>query len=217
MIELIPSLLVQSHKEFEERLRLVDQKVKTVHIDILDGSIYPHVSWHDSQVVEDIVTPVQYEIHLMVENPLPIIAEWKARVPNLVRAIIQSELDRPVGLILEEIKQIHKLEAWLAINPESPIKDGLTTEANLDGVLVMGVHPGASGQPILLDLTVSKVRQLRGDFPTLPIACDGGVTQENAETLVKAGCNKLVVASAIFSAPNPTQALDELLHGFSSL
>lgn len=217
MIELIPSILVESHQEFERRLRLVDQKVKTVHVDILDGSIYPHLSWHDPQIVGDIVTPVEYEIHLMVENPLPIIREWKKHVPNLKRAIIQAELDRPVGLVLEEIKQTLHLEAWSALSPETPVKDSITREANLDGVMVMGVHPGASGQPILLDLTISKIHQLRGDFPTLPIACDGGVTAENAETLVKAGCTKLIASSAIFSAENPAEALDQLLHRFSAL
>ena len=217
MIELIPSILVESAKEFERRLRLVDGLVKTVHIDILDGTIYPHVSWHDPRVVGDIATSVEYEIHLMVENPLPIIAEWKKLVPNLRRAIVQSELDRPVGLILEEIKQIHHLEAYLAINPESVIKEELRKEANLDGVLVMGVRPGASAQPILLDLTLSKLQHLHGLIPNLPLCCDGGVRAENMETLVKAGCTKVVTASAIYDAPDPALALKNLLTALSSL
>ena len=210
MIEIIPSILVESAKEFERRLRLVDSLVKTVHVDILDGTAFPHVSWHDAQMIGDINTPVVYEIHLMVENPLPIIAEWKKHVPQLRRAIIHAELDRPIGLVLEEIKQIYKLEAGLAFNPETPIKDKLNKEFNLDALLVMGVHPGASGQPFLGELIFDKIRRLHADLPTIPIACDGGTTKEIIPSLLSAGCTRLVTASAIFGAIDPQLALKDL-------
>ena len=35
MFELIPSLLVESRKEFEEKLRLVEPHCQTVHVDIV--------------------------------------------------------------------------------------------------------------------------------------------------------------------------------------
>lgn len=207
MVELIPSLLVESAQEFERRLRLIDTLVKTVHVDILDGTVIPHVSWHDARAIGDIATPVHYEIHLMVENPLPIVEEWKRNVPTLQRAIIHAELDRPVGLILEEIRQVHKLEVVLAFNPETTIKDTWGREANLDGLLAMGVHPGASGQPFLGELILENIRRLRALFPTQPIACDGGVTPENAQAIVKAGATRLVSAGAIFHRSDPQTAL----------
>lgn len=211
MVELIPSILVESEKEFERRLRLVDAKVKTIHIDILDGTIFPHVSWYDPQTIGDIMTNVRYEIHLMVENPLPIIAEWKKHVPTLFRAIIQAELDRPVGLVLEQIKQTHKLETCVAISPETPVKTQLLQIPNLDSVLIMGVHPGASGQTFLADEAIDKIRLIRAHSPNLPIACDGGITLDNAETIIQAGCTRLITASAIFNAPNTEAALTEFL------
>lgn len=217
MIELIPSLLVESAKEFERRLRLVDAHVKTVHVDILDGTMFPHVSFHDPQMIGDIATNVHYEIHLMVENPLPIIAEWKKHVPNLVRAIIHAELDRPVGLILEEIKQTHKLETGLALNPETPVKEMLTHIPNLDSVLVMGIHPGASGQAFLGELALDKIRTVHAHAPNMPIACDGGVNLETAETIINAGCIRLVAASAIFNAPSPGEAIKALSASLSSI
>lgn len=210
MIEIIPSILVESAKEFERRLRLVDGHVKTVHVDILDGTSFPHTSWHDAQMIGDINTPVVYEIHLMVENPLPIIAEWVKHVRNVRRAIIHAELDRPIGLVLEEIKQIHKLEAGLAFNPETTIKDKLNKEFNLDAILVMGIHPGSSGQTFLGEPILERIRRLRTDFPTLPIGCDGGVNQETAGQIIAAGCTRLVAASAIFEAADPLQALKDL-------
>ncbi|MEK7105105.1 MAG: hypothetical protein AAB865_00235 [Patescibacteria group bacterium] len=206
MIELIPSLLVQSEKEFEHKLRLVEPHVKTVHVDILDGSLFDRTSWHDVEKIGDIETPVRYEIHLMVENPLPYVEAWKKHVKNTFRAIIQSELDRPVGLILEEIRQTFGLETGLTLNPESPIKDITQHLPNLDEILVMGIHPGASGQPFLGQPILEEIKRIKANT-ALPISCDGGVTLENAETIVRAGCNRLVTASAIFAAVDPQGTL----------
>ena len=76
MIEIIPSLLVESRDEFERRLRLVEHDCEMVHVDILDGSLFGNTNWFDAKQVGALRTPVVFELHLMVENPLPIIAAW---------------------------------------------------------------------------------------------------------------------------------------------
>lgn len=207
MIEIIPSILVESKEEFERRLRLVDPLVKTVHIDILDGTLFPHVSWHDPQVVGDIETAVDYEIHLMVENPLPIIDAWKGHVKNLKRAIIHAELDRPREAILERIRQWHKLEGGVALNPETPYEEIRRLINSLDLILVMGVHPGRSGQSFEGEYILNKIREIHKAAAHLPLSCDGGVTTLNTADLIQAGCSRLVVASAIWQAPDPAAAI----------
>lgn len=207
MIELIPSLLVESEKEFDRRLRLVDPYVQTVHVDVLDGTLFPHVSWYDPRAVGDIETPVKYELHLMVENPLPIIEAWKEQVPNLTRAIIHAEIDRPQSAIFEFIHQELKLETGLALNPETPIDEVHAHLPNADMVLVMGVHPGASGQPFGGEYLLEKMREIKKRYPKTVIGCDGGVTLDNAEAITRTGCERLIVASALFSTDDPKSAL----------
>lgn len=211
MNELIPSILVESEEEFERRLRLVDGHVKTVHIDILDGTMFPQTSWFDARAVGAIETPVVYELHLMVENPLPIIKEWSEHVKQLKRAIIHLELDRPISTLLEDIKQWYKIETGLALNPETPIEEIKHHTEMLDALLVMGVHPGASSQPFLGDAVIEKIRSLHHYYPQLPIGCDGGITPELAPSLIEAGCSRLVVASGIFRASNPTETIKNFL------
>ncbi len=207
MIELIPSILVSSQEEFERRLRLVDTHVKTVHVDVLDGTMFPQMSWFDARAVGAIDTPVIFELHLMVENPLPIIKQWKEQVKNLKRAIIHVELDRPISTLIEDIKQWDKLETGLAINPETPIEEVKHHVSMLDSLLVMGVHPGKSGQPFIGESVLEKIRALHQHYPQIPIGCDGGITPELAPSLVQAGCSRLVVASSIFSASDPVAAI----------
>ena len=112
-IEIIPAILVNSQEEFERQLKLVENEVTTVQIDILDGSVYDRTSWFDAEAVGKIKTPVEFELHLMVENPLPIIDTWAKYVPGTTRAIIHAELDRPLGTIIEWIHQNDKLEAGM--------------------------------------------------------------------------------------------------------
>ena len=207
MIELIPSILVESQEEFERRLRLVDAHVKTVHVDVLDGTMFPQMSWYDERAVGAIETPVVFELHLMVENPLPIIKQWKDQVKNLKRAIIHIELDRPISTLIENIKQWDKLETGLAINPETPIEEIKHHLAMLDGLLVMGVHPGKSGQSFLGESVLQKIRELHHHYPQLPISCDGGITPLLAPSLISAGCSRLIVASNIFNAEDPLAAI----------
>src|SRR3989338_4141211 len=99
MREIIPSLLVTSKKEFETKLRMVENEVETVHVDILDGSLFENISWFAAEDVGAMRTRIKYELHLMVKNPLPIIAAWKKYVPTTRRAIIHAEMDRQLGTV----------------------------------------------------------------------------------------------------------------------
>ena len=210
MIEILPSLLVESKQEFERLLRLVEHDAPVIHIDILDGSMFGQTNWHDARAVGAMVTPAKYELHLMTTNPLPIVEEWKREVPGVIRAIIHAEIERPIGTLLETIKDVHKLEAGLALNPESPLDEEHELLHQIHLLLLMSVHPGKSGQAFEGDYMLEKIRLARNHVPNLPIEVDGGVTLALAPALVKAGATLLCAASAIFSAPDPAAALRAL-------
>ncbi len=210
MIELIPSLLVDSQIEFERRLRLVEGVTKTVHVDILDGTLFPHMSWHDARAIGALATGVRFELHLMVTNPLPIIAEWKRLVPGTIRALVHAEIERPLGKVLEETRQTYGLEAGVAVNPETPLEEIHNVFHELDALLVMGVHPGSSGQTFEGTYILDKIRQARHHRPDLHIEIDGGVTKDLIPSLISAGVTRICTASTIFSTVHPEQAFREL-------
>jgi ribulose-phosphate 3-epimerase len=210
MREIIPTILVNSKKEFEERLRIEEQLASTVQIDILDGTLFPVTNWHDADAVAQIQTSVAFELHLMVNNPLPIIAEWVAKVPNVKRAIVHAEIERPIGKIIEEIHTTHFIEAGVAINPETPIEEIHSNLPDLDVLTIMGVHPGINGAPFEGDYILDKIREAKNRAPNLTIEVDGGVNADLIPSLVQAGAERFALASAIFKALEPKEAWKKL-------
>lgn len=216
MIELIPSVLVTSREEFETKLRQVEHECKTIHVDILDGSLFPNTTWFDARSVGNMRTDVQYEIHLMVENPLPIVEAWKRHVAQLVRAIVHAEMHRPLGVILNHLIDDWQLETGVAINPETPLHEIEGVLHQIHQLTIMGVHPGSSGQPFEGDYILEKILQAHRHRPELPIEIDGGVTTENIKSLAEAGATRICAASLLFGAEHPSLKLKELQETLST-
>lgn len=209
MAEILPSFLVHDKETFEERLRAVEDHVETIHVDIFDGSMFDKSNWHNAKEVAALDPNVNIELHVMTKNPLPIIKQWNKHVEGVVRAIVHAEIDKSIPKVLKKIQNLG-LERGLAINPETSID---TVESYLDItdlLLLMGVHPGPSGQEFLGKEILSKIKDARSLHSNLPISCDGGVTLETAPGMVKAGCTHLVSASCIFNSQNIPETIQTL-------
>ncbi len=217
MIEIVPAFLVESEKEFEKNLRAVEKDCRLIQVDVLDGSLFPNTSWYHPERIGALKTDVKMELHLMVENPLPIIEEWKKYVPTLTRAIVHTEMHRPSGVVTGYIKDILRLEAGIALNPESPLSEIEPVLHQVDQLTIMSVHPGYQGQTFGdsphggdAEFIFNKIRSARAHQPNLIIEVDGGVTQELIEPLVKAGTNRLCIGSALFKTKDPSKTLKDL-------
>ena len=77
-------------------------------------------------------------------------------------------------------------------------------------VLLMSVNPGFGGQKFI-ENTIQKVQRLRRlideSGSKALIEVDGGVQQETAPRLVKAGCDVLVAGSYVFGSENPEERI----------
>lgn len=207
MIEIIPSILVDSEREFARRLRLIEDDCETVHVDILDGTLFPVTNWFDAASVGAMRTPVRFELHLMVENPLPIIEAWKREVVGTRRAIVHAEMHRPLGAVLDHIKSVLKLETGIALNPETPLSAVHDVLHQVDQLTVMSVHSGSSGQAFLGELVLEKIRQAHAHRADLQVEVDGGATLELLAPLAQAGATRICAASMLFSADHPRDIL----------
>lgn len=210
MAEIIPAFLVHSHDEFERKLRQVEDYCQTIQVDILDGSLFPNTTWYDARSVGAMRTKVEYELHLMVNNPLPIIEEWQKHVGNLKRVILHAEMNRPVGAVLEHVKTFNHLEVGIAINPETPLSEVHHTLFQADQLTFLGVHPGFSGQEFMAELVFPKIEAAKQDYPNLTLQVDGGVTEKLIPELLNLGVSRLAAASLIFKASDPAVKLQEL-------
>jgi len=77
----------------------------------------------------------------------------------------------------------------------------------------MSVNPGFGGQKFIPH-TLNKIRELRKMIDdnklSVKIEIDGGVTLENAKTIIEAGADVLVAGNTVFKSPDPKQTIAQL-------
>jgi ribulose-phosphate 3-epimerase len=75
----------------------------------------------------------------------------------------------------------------------------------------MSVNPGWSAQKFI-PRSIAKLSRLRESLPAnVALEVDGGIHGQTAQPAAEAGANLLVAASAIFDAPKPADAYQQLV------
>ena len=105
------------------------------------------------------------------------------------------------------------MKAGVALNPATPVSALEDIIENVDMVLLMSVNPGFGGQKFI-ENTINKVRRLvklidQSQSKAI-IEVDGGVNNETAPRLVKAGVNALVSGNYVFKSLNPEEVIKQL-------
>ena len=201
MSEVVPSILVHSQEEFEERIgnQLIHLLAPVWHFDILDRSMFDAACWADVDgVAKADILPV-LELHMMIEQPVETLLGWSRRISHVKRAIIHAEIKGDVNEELARIKAM-SLETGLALNPDTDIERVEDYMHQVDLLLIMGVHPGKSGQTFLSEQVLPKIEEAKLRYPHVRIAVDGGVNEVNAASIIAAGADQLVTASALWGS-----------------
>lgn len=207
----MPGILVHHEQDFHDHLFYpgLRQIAKTYHIDVLDNTLVRGDTWADPIMIGSWQNLPNFELHLMVQDPLSHIEAWRVHVPTVQRVILHLEVGRPLTRILEILKPL-RLETLLAVNPDSPVDHLAPYLPFLSGVQIMGVIPGKSGQSFLGEPILAKIRRTQALFPKLLIALDGGVASTTIEPIARAGAQRCVATSALWKAENPEEALNDL-------
>jgi ribulose-phosphate 3-epimerase len=87
--------------------------------------------------------------------------------------------------------------------------------ADIDLVNLMSVNPGFGGQKFI-PYTLNKIRELKQLINerglNVKIEIDGGVTVENAATILEAGADILVVGNTVFRSRDPKETIRRLIN-----
>jgi len=200
----------------EDLAALIDAGARVFQFDVGDGHFVEPITI--GPIVLQAISPLFrardaiLDVHLMVDNPRRHFRAFAEAGADSVTAHVEV-----VGDVVEETAAEARalgLGFGLALSPETPVEELAARAADADIALVMGVHPGYSGQAFLPE-TTARVRRLRELLPDeVPIQVDGGVGAENIEELQRAGATLFVAGSSVFDGVDPPSAyrrLTELL------
>lgn len=208
MVEIIPAVMPQSFKEMEEKVGAVRRRVKTVHLDVMDGTVTPSVNWPFTKdglkEIEKIAggeiglpfwREVNYEVDLMMQNPEESFAEWVNA--GFHRIIIHTETTQRFHSLIKEWKGV--VEIGAAVDIETKNEEIYKyIDAGADFVQFMGIFQiGFQGSPFD-SRVLKKISKMKEAYPDLPVSVDGGVNMDTALNILKAGADRLVIGSAIF-------------------
>jgi ribulose-phosphate 3-epimerase len=107
------------------------------------------------------------------------------------------------------------MQAGVSLNPHTPVDSLKDVLQDIDMVLIMSVNPGFGGQSFILQ-TLHRIKELRKMIDeqglNTKIEIDGGVTLENAASIVRAGADVLVAGSTVFKSADPKATIRQLKH-----
>lgn len=207
-----PSLLAADFLNLQKDIEMInDSEADWLHLDVMDGVFVPNISF--GFPVIDAVSKIckkPLDVHFMITQPERYIRQTARTGAMMMNVHYEActHLDRT-------IHEIHEagMKAGVTLNPSTPVcmlEDIIT---DVDMVLLMSVNPGFGGQKFI-ENTIEKTKRLRAMIERTGskalIEVDGGVQEETAPRLVKAGVDVLVSGSYIFRADAPEDIIRRL-------
>ncbi|WP_333886563.1 ribulose-phosphate 3-epimerase [Clostridium sp.] len=204
MIKIAPSILSADFSRLGEEIKLLDKcKVDLVHIDVMDGSFVPNISF-GIPVIKSIkhFTEIPFDVHLMIEEPARYVKDFADAGADIIT--VHFEADRHLDRTVDYIKSLG-VKAAVALNPATLVDNIKYLIPKLDMILIMSVNPGFGGQKYIeyCDSKISYVKELSDKYnEDLMIEVDGGITKDNIARVVHKGANVIVAGSSVFKGGN---------------
>lgn len=207
-----PSLLSANFICLERDIEMINRsEADWLHMDIMDGVFVPNISF-GFPVLEAVskACTKPLDVHFMIVHP----EQYIDRTAKLGAMMMNVHYEACPHLH-RTIQQIHDagMKAGVTLNPSTPVSALEDIIEDVDMVLLMSVNPGFGGQKFIPN-TLKKTQRLRQlieeSGSKALIEVDGGVQNETAPLLVKAGVDVLVSGSYIFKSPDPLVTIHDL-------
>lgn len=207
-----PSLLAANFLNLEKECQMLNaSEADWYHLDIMDGRFVPNITFGPMliEIFRKATTKV-CDVHLMIEEPEKYTEQFKNAGADILS--VHIETCKHLHRNIQQIKSLG-MKAGVAINPHTPVAALGDILADIDLVCMMSVNPGFGGQKFI-PYTLEKIKQLRAMIDErgldLHIEIDGGVTLENAASILAAGADVLVAGNTVFKSADPIATIAKL-------
>lgn len=199
-MKVVPSILAEKFDDFLVRLRQAESFTDFVQIDIMDGDFVETKSFPVERI-NSVGTSLNYEVHLMVRDPLSFLSGINA--PGLRKVIFHFEAGNGHQDLVKKIRE-RGLLPGMAIKPETALSEFRNIAEEVDTLLFLTVDPCCYGSPFKPEV-LPKLAEARKIFPDRTIAVDGGVSLDNLKTFFDMGVDYVCVGSRIFLRGDPAE------------
>lgn len=207
MAKIYPSLISADLLNLEATIKSMEPFCAGFHLDVMDFHFVPNLTFGPTMVnAVRTATSKTVWVDLLVEEPEKYLDRLKLSPGDIVSIHIESTHSPD---IFKSIRNRGWL-ASLAIDPHSEINRATSLIAEVDHVLIMSVIPGFSGQEFIPD-SIKRLKELHAFLAHLKhkplIGMDGGLNEKTLPEILSIGVDTVAMASALFSKPNPVEAL----------
>ncbi|OQP52100.1 ribulose-phosphate 3-epimerase [Niastella yeongjuensis] len=207
-----PSFLSANFLNLEADIKMINEsEADWFHLDVMDGRFVPNITF-GPMIIEFIrkASTRFFDVHLMIVEPEKYVEDFKKAGADMLT--VHEECCVHLHRNIQQIKSLG-MQAGVALNPGTPVEAVKEVLDDLDMVLIMSVNPGFGGQKFIPN-TLNKIRTLRRMIDERGLATkieiDGGITLENAHSIIKAGADVLVAGNTVFKSKDPKDTIAQL-------
>jgi len=213
VVPIMPSSLCFDMSRPETYTLFSSSGISVIHVDIMDGLYVEQIAGGIDEL-RNIRTNWRghLHVHLMTEAP----ASWaqsaiSAGADTVILSAGTTGYQEAITLVRNAGKRV-----GVAINPDTPLNILKPILPFLNEVMIMGVKPGAAGQPfnqkVLNKISIlNEARKKHG--LKFVISVDGGINPQTADACWSAGADLLVSGSFLAESPDFPLAVYDLMRG----
>ncbi|HEY4502951.1 MAG TPA: hypothetical protein VJC14_00725 [Candidatus Paceibacterota bacterium] len=230
MADITPAILEKNLNEIKNKLTILRERVKRVHIDICDGVAVPNQTWpftsggfedaDFSKIINEeegfpFWPDFDFEFDLMVEDAVENFDTYMKLGPkSMIFHLMAQKNVEGFENFLEGIDMYirENVEFGLAFRPSDDLTVVSRLSSKVDFLHAMGSDKvGFQGEGVTFDeKALENIKFLKKDLPGVVISVDIGVNLDNADMILDAGTDRLAIGSGIWKSGDPIGTLQTL-------